>query len=361
MLLYYLTDDVDSEEEENPQEDSDTFTNKSDISNQFETSFRISSEKASSLKKTYVLHMAASTSLNRFSTGLSNKTVQTYQLTESDFTIIHEKNQNVYTSPICGIKYMNNDDNLYFCATEEGIIDLIDLRLNKPVHQFEDLSSGTRKPIRHIDVNQNNRVLCGGTNEIDGDVFLLFFDIRERNLLGGYWESHSDDVTQVKFHTTNPNLLASGSTDGLINIFDIANTNEDDALQSCFNTDSSVSEINWHKNVYDVDYISCITHTNDLYFYDVDKNEVFVEFSRENVTESICRKVSSDCNLVGCHNTDDGEIIIVAGSNFNHGECLRSLRLDNKSLTPLGNFVGNKQILRSSFYNHKVRIVFVFG
>lgn len=250
---------------------------------------------------------------------------------------------------------MNNDDNLLFTGAEEGVIDLIDLRLQESVHRFEDLSSGTRKKIRSFDVNQNNRILCAGTDDIEDDVFILFFDIRQKSLLGGYWDSHSDDVTQLKFHPKNPNILASGSTDGLINIFDISFSNENDAFQSCFNTVSSVAELNWHKNVYEHDYISCITHTNDLYFYHVEENEIFVEFNREDVTESICRKLSSECNLIGCHNTEDDEIIILAGSNYNRGDCLRSLRLDNKSLTGIGNFIGNKQILRTSVYCKKVK------
>lgn len=48
----------------------------------------------------------------------------------------------------------------------------------------------------------------------------LFCDIRERRLMGGFFESHQEGITDFKFHPTDPDIVASGSTDVLINIFD---------------------------------------------------------------------------------------------------------------------------------------------
>lgn len=39
------------------------------------------------------------------------------------------------------------------------------------------------------------------------DSFLLFWDIRNPKLLGGYWNTFGDDVTSIKFHPTNPDML----------------------------------------------------------------------------------------------------------------------------------------------------------
>jgi len=48
----------------------------------------------------------------------------------------------------------------------------------------------------------------------------------------------------VKFHPTEDKTVISGSTDGIINLFDVTQTTEQDAFQSSFNTKSSVvSEI----------------------------------------------------------------------------------------------------------------------
>lgn len=105
--------------------------------------------------------------------------------------------------------------------------------------------------------------------------------------MGGYWESHDDDITQVKFHPSLPDSLATGSTDGLINIFDISNTNEDDALQTSLNTESSVHVINWHKNVFGNDNISCLTHTNDFQLYDVAESEIITSYDRNYIAGAI--------------------------------------------------------------------------
>lgn len=46
-------------------------------------------------------------------------------------------------------------------------------------------------------MSRNDRLLSAGTDSFDGDAFLLFWDIRNPKLLGGYWESHTDDITEV--------------------------------------------------------------------------------------------------------------------------------------------------------------------
>lgn len=55
------------------------------------------------------------------------------------------------------------------------------------------------KSINSFDVCPNNRLLAAGTDLTDGDPYILFWDIRSVKLLGAYWESHTDDITQVSF------------------------------------------------------------------------------------------------------------------------------------------------------------------
>lgn len=53
------------------------------------------------------------------------------------------------------------------------------------------------KTFNCFDVSSNDRLLTAGTDTIGGDAFILFWDTRKQNVLGGYWESHTDDITQV--------------------------------------------------------------------------------------------------------------------------------------------------------------------
>lgn len=74
-----------------------------------------------------------------------------------------------------------------------------------------------------------------------GDVSVLLFDTRNPSSpLRQYNESHTDTVTQLQFHPSQPQILLSGSTDGLVSIFDVNHEDEDDALQQVLNPRSAV-------------------------------------------------------------------------------------------------------------------------
>lgn len=113
---------------------------------------------------------------------------------------------------------------------------------------IDDSEDGKIKPLVSFDLSCDERLLAGGTEHTGGDAFILFWDIRQsgskienkNKLLGGYWESHMDDITCLTFHPSKRNVLASGSTDGLMNIFDLTQSSEDLALTYSLNTESSV-------------------------------------------------------------------------------------------------------------------------
>ena len=74
-----------------------------------------------------------------------------------------------------------------------------------------------------------------------GDVSVLLYDTRHTAApLRDYPESHTDTITQLAFHPTQPNALLSGSTDGLVSIFDISQADEEDAIQQVLNPRSAV-------------------------------------------------------------------------------------------------------------------------
>ncbi len=103
-----------------------------------------------------------------------------------------------------------------------------------------ETSGGKKKPLLSFDVSLGDQLLSAGTELVKEDSYLLFWDLRSTKLLGGFWESHSDDVTAVEFHGTQTHSIASGSTDGLLNVYNLLQPSEDDALLYSFNTESSV-------------------------------------------------------------------------------------------------------------------------
>jgi WD40 repeat protein len=54
-------------------------------------------------------------------------------------------------------------------------------------------------------------------------------------------ESHTDTITSLQLHPNHPTLLLSSSTDGLVNIFDISQAEEEDALYQVINHRSAIA------------------------------------------------------------------------------------------------------------------------
>lgn len=57
--------------------------------------------------------------------------------------------------------------------------------------------SASPKSVSCFDISPCDRLLAAGTDLTEGDAFILFWDVRNTNLLGAYWESHTDDITEV--------------------------------------------------------------------------------------------------------------------------------------------------------------------
>jgi len=63
---------------------------------------------------------------------------------------------------------------------------------------FLDDTDTSLKPLSCFDVSCDGRFLVAGTDVLKDDAFLLFWDVRTTKLLGGYWDTHQGDITQVK-------------------------------------------------------------------------------------------------------------------------------------------------------------------
>ena len=79
------------------------------------------------------------------------------------------------------------------------------------------------------------------------DKSVQFFDLRKvgsqshkHQRIGEYADAHTDLVTQVKFHPSNPTQLISAAEDGLICVFDTAVAAEEEAVISVLNTECPV-------------------------------------------------------------------------------------------------------------------------
>lgn len=90
-------------------------------------------------------------------------------------------------------------------------------------------------------------------------------------------------IIQVKFHKDKVEILTSGALDGLLNIYNILEETEDDALTFSLNVENSVERLSWM----DEKRLACITQSNDLQVWNSDTGDLVKSYSRDKVARSI--------------------------------------------------------------------------
>ncbi|RDW87721.1 hypothetical protein BP5796_03415 [Coleophoma crateriformis] len=122
-------------------------------------------------------------------------------------------------------------------AGRDGLVGLWDLRNGEKVGSVR---SEQNAPILSLACLSPNG-LAAGTELTNHQATVSIWD--SRNLgqtMRQYIESHSDDVTELQFHPSHPSILLSGSTDGLVNIYNTTIEDEEEALHQTINHGSSI-------------------------------------------------------------------------------------------------------------------------
>lgn len=197
-------------------------------------------------------------------------------VSRSDFTIrLHDRTTlepvgqvKGHSGPLAGAVFSHSCPHLLYSASADGTVRGWDVR--RETQAVQVFRSDPLHSYCSFDLSCCDTVLCAGTAQVNQeDSFLVFWDVRKQGarLLGVYSESHSDDITQVRFHPGDKDRLASGSTDGLVNVFDLSGGTEEDALLSTCNSNSSASALCWCG----VDYtqLLCLSHDEGLHLWDL--------------------------------------------------------------------------------------------
>lgn len=321
-----------------------------DACSSFEKSYGIECEEAVSLQSVYVLHLDAcfQDASVKLISGLSDYRCIVYDistyLTATFSSIVHE-------DVITDVKIVAEGEQKFYTGSLDGTIKLWDLRTPaSPALIFKDDSDGDAnlKPISCFDVSSDQKFVCGGTPLVEADSYLLFWDSRKSSVLGGYWETHTDDVTQVKFSARQPNLMLSSSTDGLVNLFDVSHSNEDDALQNSFNVDAAVRKLRWFDQERT---FGCITDMETVQMWQADDAEPTQQFDRQTLGKAIELKSWKNAYACDIYAASVDDALILSGSNVGKGDYLKLAKLADGELNPYATFEKNKQLVRCSCYD----------
>ncbi|KAI8895068.1 WD40-repeat-containing domain protein [Globomyces pollinis-pini] len=200
----------------------------------------------------------------------------------------------------------SENPSLLWSSNKNGSVILYDIRTSNAVHQFE-----SNNPIISFDTNSNHHLLAAGTELAPGqeNPFIFFWDIRSSmNPLNKFEECHSDDITQIKFHPNNPNLMISGSTDTLVNLYNLETFEEDDALYQVIKGDS-VNQVGFFGPNFE--YIYYLTHLETVSLWKFEEAEKICSFG--DVRASTSEATLDYC--IGCsYNTAAQRLFLTAGS-----------------------------------------------
>jgi len=338
-----------------------------DYKNAFPSSYNfVTSKNLTDDENSYVLHLTLNSNSSVIASGLN-----TSKITVCDTTTLSElASFEAHEGDLSGMKFSPENTNYIYTSSSQECIKLWDIRDYKtPARTFIDTSvpvqNGSankdipKKPLISFDVNRSDEFIAAGTEQVVKDAFLLFWDVGSGKMLGGYWESYGDDVTTVSFHPEDNDRLATGGTDGLINIFDISQSTEDDALITSINTESSIRDVHWYKNK-GYDGIAATSHDEEVIVWsNIDSTQPHKTFSREDLTVSMRRKTTEWIYLIGTHfKTDLQQLILMSGSSCPDNPCLRISTIKKNKLKSFADLkfdqAGNRRnsaIVRSSCYD----------
>ncbi|KAF3398435.1 putative WD repeat-containing protein [Penicillium rolfsii] len=115
----------------------------------------------------------------------------------------------------------------------EGKVKLWDVRAGNAVVEVE---TARHAPVLSVACNSESHTIVAGTELLSSQAVVTFWDIRSPQAPRlQYVESHNDDITELQYHPTRSNILLSGSTDGLVNVYDTSIADEDEALVQVIN------------------------------------------------------------------------------------------------------------------------------
>ncbi|MCJ1391859.1 hypothetical protein MMC18_004726 [Xylographa bjoerkii] len=168
--------------------------------------------------------------------------------------------ENVHTGVTC-LENVSLEAATVLTAGRDGYARCWDLRSGKKTLELKDDKSA---PFLSLAVAPGGTAVAAGTELTHSQATVQIWDLRSpQTSVAKYIECHNDDVTELSYHPSRASILLSGSTDGLVNIYDTTIADEDDSLIEVLNHESSIHHAGFltDKDVY------ALSHDEQLSIY----------------------------------------------------------------------------------------------
>ena len=150
----------------------------------------------------------------------------------------------------------------------DGTVRLWDCRAADGQREVQKYVAGFAKEFASATLGGgNDHLVVGAQNEQ-----VVFWDRRVGTGLEVFEDSHSEDVTRVRFQPGRRNRLFTAGVDGLTCAFDVggcpADINDEDGLMTVMHTDCAIVEMGFVSGAGDNDVLWLLTGNEDAWFYD---------------------------------------------------------------------------------------------
>ncbi|XP_065828169.1 WD repeat-containing protein 89-like isoform X2 [Oscarella lobularis] len=303
----------------------------------------------------YVLHIDAPAEDDSLAAAGSNGVVRIFS--RRNLEVKSTLKASGHRKRITGVRFHPENPQLVFSSSDDGCIECWDLR-EASVSRFYSLryQPRGRRCFYAFDLNCKGKTLAAGTDAQDGDTYVLIWDVRHSTPLYGFEEIHSDDITQIKFHPTRKNHLLTGSTDGLMCLLDLSESDKEEALVNVFNSESSVNRAGFYGAGWDCIY--CLTHVESFsawHAYEADRLAQLSSF-REDVQSQHGEKIDY---LVDCSfDSHNGELMLLAGDKRGTASLFG---IDGDQIAALASLSGHADVIRCLKMNQRFNPFYTGG
>ena len=317
-----------------------------DLKEHFKEDYHLKGCKAVTLEDdVYVLHLSVNSQCKILS-GMSNQSFNIHDVGLNKLKTEHMDNH------IIDAKFSPVHPELFYIGTNQ-CIQLWDSRTDssEATYDFKTIETKAPKPMISFDINCQDKYLSAGTEVTNHDAFVVFWDIRGKHFLGGYWETLGDDVNVSQFSKRDPNQLMTASADGQVNIFDISQDKEEDALVTSLNAEAPIRSLTDLQD----DKVAVVLDHEESLLWKTYEGQPYRTFSREDFTVAIRRKITPWTYICGVHHDQEtNKTFVLSGSSYAANPCLRVLNLSKTKLKPFADLHSSSKkptrnmIMRSS-------------
>jgi len=286
----------------------------------FGTTVTVAADQDSPYEETiWVLAVAASQEW--VSCGLSNGDVNVYdqerlQLLRT-YTKLPGERCTLTDLTTCGAHLLTT-------SSSNGRVCVVDIRQPTPALTFT--APGNEEALSVSLGYDGVLAAVGSSNSL-----IHFHDLRQNgSLLGTYQDAHTEEVTRVRFQTSQSPVLLSASEDGLACIFDTSKPSEEAALDSVLNVQTPLRQVGFFGPSFEGVY--CLTGSETLSVWHYESAQRICDFGADvrQKLSTLAGEAAVDY-LVDCQwDTTRQELSLVAG---NHAGDAYMYRVDAGALS----------------------------